>query len=107
MVAKIVDIDREKGWCYTACPKKGCNKKLELDSNGFLACEKCGPRDGEEILRYRVKVRVVDRDGNAPFLLWDRECEQLVGVPATVLHERHPTVCRYLVMSNLSFFNSS
>nr|GLL35735.1 uncharacterized protein LOC109190185 [Ipomoea trifida] len=79
--------------------KEGCNKKLELDSDGFLACEKCGRRYGEGILRYRVKVRVVDRDGNAPLLLWDRECEQLVGVPATVLHERHPTVFPHEILA--------
>nr|GMC93888.1 replication factor A protein 1-like [Ipomoea batatas] len=92
VVAKIVDIDREKGWCYTSCQEKGCNKKVELDNDGFLACDKCKRHHGEGILRYRVKVRVVHGDGNAPFLVWDRECEQLVGVPASVLHERHPRV---------------
>nr|GLL44980.1 uncharacterized protein LOC109157038 [Ipomoea trifida] len=32
--------------------------------------------------RYRVKIRVADLNGNAPFLLWDRECCELLGMRA-------------------------
>ncbi|XP_019150223.1 PREDICTED: uncharacterized protein LOC109147039 [Ipomoea nil] len=38
---------------------------------------------------YRIKVRVVDLDGNAPFLLWDRECLDLLGISADDLKDTH------------------
>ncbi|PNY13751.1 hypothetical protein L195_g010417, partial [Trifolium pratense] len=39
-----------------------------------------------EILRYKLDVEVGDGDVKATFVFWDRECEQLIGKSATVLH---------------------
>ncbi|XP_019173002.1 PREDICTED: uncharacterized protein LOC109168433 [Ipomoea nil] len=49
----------------------------------------CDRNWGDGTLRYRVKVRVVDLDGNAPFLLWDRECLDLIGISADDLKDTH------------------
>ncbi|XP_031131934.1 uncharacterized protein LOC116033321 [Ipomoea triloba] len=39
-------------------------------------------------VRYKVVLRVLDRTGNAPFVLWDREVAEIVGIPAAVLFEK-------------------
>nr|GLL31282.1 uncharacterized protein LOC109179507 [Ipomoea trifida] len=57
----------------------GCNKKLS-DDEGFLKCSKCKGQFVEGTVRYKLLVRVVDRTGDAPFLLWDREVAELVCV---------------------------
>nr|GMD96920.1 replication protein A 70 kDa DNA-binding subunit B-like [Ipomoea batatas] len=36
------------------------------------------------------QVRVVDRDGNVTFLLWDRECAKLIGMASSDLHAKYP-----------------
>ncbi|XP_019168546.1 PREDICTED: uncharacterized protein LOC109164474 [Ipomoea nil] len=51
---------------------------------------------GDGTLRYRVKVRVVDLDGNALFLLWDKECLDLLGVSADDLNSSHTKFQNYL-----------
>ncbi|XP_019155194.1 PREDICTED: replication protein A 70 kDa DNA-binding subunit A-like [Ipomoea nil] len=79
VVAKIVGIESGLDWCYKTCKTRGCNKNLSLNSKGFYDCYKCKRTWGEGILRYRIKVRVVDRGGYAPFLLWDKECKELIG----------------------------
>ncbi|XP_019197333.1 PREDICTED: uncharacterized protein LOC109191207 [Ipomoea nil] len=42
------------------------------------------------IVRYRVIVRVADETGDAPMLIWDRECADLVGIAAADLKEKYP-----------------
>lgn len=69
----------------------GYNKKL-IFKKGMFECEKCEKLWAEGILRYRLQVRVIDVDGNAPFLLWDRECNQLLGMTTSKLKSLHPEV---------------
>lgn len=89
VVAKIVGIESSGDWFYVSCKGHGCNKKLILRNDGQkYDCDKCKRTWEEGILRYRVKVRVVDLNGNAPFILWDRECQDLLGISATDLRKR-------------------
>ncbi|XP_031108408.1 uncharacterized protein LOC116012874 [Ipomoea triloba] len=77
-------------WYYTSCMSQGCNKKLSvMRDKGLLICGKCNKKWEEGCVRYKVVVRVVDKRDDAPFLLWDRECADLVGVPASLLFEKY------------------
>nr|GMC86853.1 replication protein A 70 kDa DNA-binding subunit B-like [Ipomoea batatas] len=42
---------------------------------------------------YWVAIRVADESGDAPMLIWDRECEELVGLSAGDLKAKYPKVC--------------
>ncbi|XP_031116690.1 uncharacterized protein LOC116020352 [Ipomoea triloba] len=90
VVAKIVGIEGALDWCYNSCKTQGCSKKLTLNTKGLYDSYKCNKTWAEGILRYRIKVRVVDRNGNAPFLLWDRECKELIGMSAVELRDKYP-----------------
>ncbi|XP_031120411.1 replication protein A 70 kDa DNA-binding subunit E-like [Ipomoea triloba] len=90
VVAKIVGIEGGLDWCYNSCKTQGCSKKLTLNTKGFYDCYKCNRTWAEGTLRYRIKVRVVDRNGNAPFLIWDRECRELIGMSAADLRDKYP-----------------
>ncbi|XP_019151939.1 PREDICTED: uncharacterized protein LOC109148658 [Ipomoea nil] len=87
VAARILFID-DPEWYYASCRTKGCNKKLKLKGK-WMWCSTCDRNWGDGTLRYRVKVRVVDLDGNAPFLLWDRECLDLIGITADDLKDTH------------------
>ncbi|XP_019175790.1 PREDICTED: uncharacterized protein LOC109171115 [Ipomoea nil] len=94
VAARIVFID-DPEWYYASCRTKGCNKKLKLKGK-WLWCSTCDRNWGDGTLRYRIKVRVVDLDGNAPFLLWDRECIDLLGISADDLKDTHTKFQNYL-----------
>nr|GME14630.1 replication factor A protein 1-like [Ipomoea batatas] len=89
--AQIVGIEgsRKGDWYYTSCMSQGCNKKLSEGDQGLLICGKCKKKWDQGCVRYKVTVRVVDKRDDAPFLLWDRECADLVGVPASLLFEKY------------------
>nr|GMD89781.1 replication factor A protein 1-like [Ipomoea batatas] len=89
--AQIVGIEgsRKGDWYYTSCMSQGCNKKLTEGDQGLVICGKCKKKWDQGCVRYKVVVRVVDKRDDAPFLLWDRECADLVGVPASLLFEKY------------------
>ncbi|XP_019178600.1 PREDICTED: uncharacterized protein LOC109173760 [Ipomoea nil] len=108
VAARIVFID-DPEWYYASCRTKGCNKKLKMKGK-WLWCSTCDRNWGDGTLRYRVKVRVVDLDGNAHFLLWDRECLDLLGVTVDDLNSTHtkgrkglPKELENLIRLNLLF----
>ncbi|XP_019177878.1 PREDICTED: replication protein A 70 kDa DNA-binding subunit-like [Ipomoea nil] len=87
--AEIVAIEALRGdWYYMACMTPGCNKKLRK-INGVLRCEKCEKPFEEGTTRYKVLVRALDKTTDAPFLLWDWEVSELVGIPATLLYDKY------------------
>ncbi|XP_031101962.1 replication factor A protein 1-like [Ipomoea triloba] len=88
VAAKINGIEKSNDWCYTSCRKPGCNKKLKL-SEGVLKCFKCNMTWEGGVLRYKIRLRVVDLKGTASFLLWDRDCMELIGTSATELYQRN------------------
>ncbi|KAH6770635.1 hypothetical protein C2S52_015438 [Perilla frutescens var. hirtella] len=71
---------------YISCKK--CPKKLQKIENRFF-CGKCNKYDVSGNLRYKLKVHVVDETGSALFLLWDRECLQLIGRSAGELNTKN------------------
>nr|GMC49110.1 replication protein A 70 kDa DNA-binding subunit-like [Ipomoea batatas] len=86
--AEIMGIEGSKKWLYISCMKAGCNKKL-TEEEGFLQCSKCKRQYVEGTVRYKVLVRVLDKTGDAPFLLWDREVVELnrcSGIIAVCIH---------------------
>ncbi|XP_019161866.1 PREDICTED: uncharacterized protein LOC109158412 [Ipomoea nil] len=87
VAAKIVGIKSSWDWFYVSCKSHGCNKKLTL-RNTMYDYDKCKRTWQDGILRYKVKIRVVDLDGNAPFILWDKECTELLGIFATDLRKK-------------------
>nr|GME15780.1 replication protein A 70 kDa DNA-binding subunit D-like [Ipomoea batatas] len=69
-----------------------CTKKVVL-KDGMYVCGKCGCHYHKPMLRYKIKIRVVDANGNAPFLLWDRESLELLGgITAEELKAMQPKV---------------
>nr|GMD97888.1 replication protein A 70 kDa DNA-binding subunit-like [Ipomoea batatas] len=83
--AIITGIETSGEWYYISCKSAGCNKKLKLDDKGLLFCEKCKHKWQKGVVRYKVVVRVADAHSDAPFLMWDRECSELLGMPAAEL----------------------
>ncbi|XP_019166960.1 PREDICTED: uncharacterized protein LOC109162731 [Ipomoea nil] len=87
--AQIVGIEGSFGWMYLSCMTSGCNRKLKPDGEDLI-CSNCDKKFKEGMARFRVIVRVMDKGlSDAPFLLWDRECSELVGIPASLLYKKY------------------
>ncbi|XP_019179604.1 PREDICTED: uncharacterized protein LOC109174825 [Ipomoea nil] len=91
VAAEILGLDFEDGWYYLSCLKPGCNKKLK-EQEGSLLCTKCKKACMMGIVRYKVVVIALDKSGDAPMLLWDREVAELVGIPASILYAKYKEV---------------
>nr|GMD42406.1 replication factor A protein 1-like [Ipomoea batatas] len=79
-------------WYYLSCISARCNKKVDL-KGGMYVCGKCGTHCDKPKLRYKIKLRVYDAKGSAPFLLWDREALELLGgITAEELKAMQPKV---------------
>ncbi|XP_019171211.1 PREDICTED: uncharacterized protein LOC109166778 [Ipomoea nil] len=90
--AQIVGIEGSFGWMYISCMASGCNRKLKPEGEDLI-CSNCDKKFKEGMTRYRVIVRVMDQGlSDAPFLLWDRECSDLVGIPANLLYKKYNKV---------------
>ncbi|KAG5106708.1 hypothetical protein JHK82_043678 [Glycine max] len=62
-------------WCYLACSR--CHKKTDIGVVPFTCG--FGKHNDQPVLRYQVEVMVKDKDEDTKFLLWDRECVELIG----------------------------
>ncbi|XP_019163079.1 PREDICTED: uncharacterized protein LOC109159422 [Ipomoea nil] len=90
--AEIIAIEASRGeWYYMACMRPGCNKKLK-ESEGSLVCDKCEKHYQEGTARYKILVRVLDKTKDAPFLVWDREVADLVGIPTALLYQKYKQI---------------
>nr|GMC97930.1 replication factor A protein 1-like [Ipomoea batatas] len=98
VAARIVGLEGfvDADWSYNSCKAHGCNKKLESKGRIYY-CGKCESNCEEGKLRYKLKIRVADLEGNAPFLLWDKECNKLLGISAAELKSRRPNVEHQMV----------
>nr|GLL19826.1 uncharacterized protein LOC109185076 [Ipomoea trifida] len=66
-----------------------CKRKL-IEKGGMMVCGGCKSSWQEGVVRYKVIVRVADDTRDAPMLIWDRECSDLVGVSAYDLLAKYP-----------------
>ncbi|KAH6820417.1 hypothetical protein C2S53_002575 [Perilla frutescens var. hirtella] len=82
VIATIDHINCSYGWSYFSC--KRCTKKLIKADHQFYY-KGCNAYDSSATLRYKIKVHVKDDTGRAPFLIWDRECKQVIGKTAAEL----------------------
>ncbi|XP_028242093.1 uncharacterized protein LOC114420380 [Glycine soja] len=62
-------------WCYTTCIQ--CHKKSDAEMAPFTCA--CGKYNKEVVLRYRLEVMINQGNESTKFLLWDRECSELIG----------------------------
>ncbi|KAG5046846.1 hypothetical protein JHK86_016252 [Glycine max] len=62
-------------WCYPACAQ--CHRKTDIQIGQFTCG--CGKDNDQPVLRYRVEVMVTQNNESDKFLLWDRECAELIG----------------------------
>ncbi|KAH1215114.1 Replication protein A DNA-binding subunit B [Glycine max] len=75
-ISKIV-MDNHS-WCYPACIQ--CHRKTDIQTASFTCG--CGKDNDLPVLRYRVEVMVTQNNESSKFLLWDRECAELIGQTA-------------------------
>ncbi|RZB57295.1 hypothetical protein D0Y65_046100 [Glycine soja] len=62
-------------WCYISCIQ--CHKKSDAEMAPFTCA--CGKYNKEVVLRYRLEVMINKGNESTKFLLWDRECSELIG----------------------------
>ncbi|KAL5124380.1 Replication protein A DNA-binding subunit B [Glycine soja] len=62
-------------WCYPACVQ--CHRKIDIETGPFTCG--CGKDNDQPVLRYRVEVMVSQNNDSSKFLLWDRECVELIS----------------------------
>nr|GME09745.1 putative transposase [Ipomoea batatas] len=88
---KIISIESDPNdWYYDSCPSQGCNTKSDFNA-GMYDCGKCGDRFFKGVLRYKLKIRVVDINRTTPLLLWDCKDLELLCVKADELKAMQPT----------------
>ncbi|KAG4935760.1 hypothetical protein JHK85_050679 [Glycine max] len=91
-------------WCYIACIQ--CHKKIDAEMMPFTCA--CGKYNQEAMLRYRLDVMINHRDENTKFLLWDRECTELIGQSADAINrlkiEVHIWIQKQLFSFDMLFF---
>ncbi|KAK1394835.1 hypothetical protein POM88_013891 [Heracleum sosnowskyi] len=76
--AQIVDVLGGNGWYYNCCPT--CARAPQ-DMNGKYYCLACNEDIESLAQRFRIVVRVEDPTGTTTVTLFNKEAEQLVGVP--------------------------
>lgn len=102
VAARISGIESSNDWFYSSCKTRGCNKKLKV-SERMNKCFKCLRSWSNGILTYKLRIGVVDIKGNASFLLWDRECMELIEIGATGLYDKHNPVSYLFIMVVYSY----
>ncbi|KAG5063500.1 hypothetical protein JHK85_004683 [Glycine max] len=56
------------------------SQKIDIDTASFTCA--CGKYNEQVVLRYRLEVMVSHKEESTKFLLWDRECTDLIGQSA-------------------------
>ncbi|KAL4589251.1 hypothetical protein LXL04_002157 [Taraxacum kok-saghyz] len=75
VLAKIVELDHNSGWCYASCSK--CNNNLEAIDGSFV-CSVCNQQCRYPIIRYKIHVHVIDGSGRTTFVIFNQEAEKLL-----------------------------
>nr|GMC47083.1 replication factor A protein 1-like [Ipomoea batatas] len=69
--------------------EQGLQQETYCVTDGMNKCDKCLKGWCDGILRYRLRIRVVDMNGYASLLLWNREANELLGIGAQCLKDKH------------------
>ncbi|WCJ37843.1 hypothetical protein M5689_018942 [Euphorbia peplus] len=85
ILAVINRISEKIGWYYLACDI--CRKKLKPKEDSFC-CDDCDRFARTPIPRYMLQIEVEDSKATTNFVLFDREAEKLLGLPAIILMEK-------------------
>nr|GMD76509.1 putative transposase [Ipomoea batatas] len=93
----IVSIESGKKWFYNSCRKPGSFKSLILTETYYF-CDTCKTNWAEGNVRYKVIVRVLDKTSDAPFVLWDKDCFDLLGIIAYDLKTKYSMVIFFLML---------
>ncbi|KAL8103748.1 hypothetical protein AgCh_028086 [Apium graveolens] len=80
--AKIVGILDENGWYYNCCPT--CANALPALDGAFL-CLACDEEIPSLAQRFRIVVQIEDKSGSTTVTLFNKDAEQLIGVPLHIL----------------------
>ncbi|KAK1362001.1 hypothetical protein POM88_046475 [Heracleum sosnowskyi] len=76
--AKIISILDGNGWYYICCSK--CARAVK-QLEGKYYCAHCVEESSSYTQRYRVVIHVEDASGSTSFTLFNKEAEQLIGIP--------------------------
>ncbi|KAL3618786.1 hypothetical protein CASFOL_037448 [Castilleja foliolosa] len=82
--ACIVGIKTLSEYWYLACKK--CTKKTYVQGS-FKRCWHCREQIRTDTYRYKIEVTAVADNTTMTLLLWNRECEALVGFSAGVVND--------------------
>lgn len=81
-----------EGWFYNCCPR--CARKVRA-VDGTYYCDNCAKETNDFKPRYKIIVHAQDKSGTTTFTLFNKEAEQLIGVPIeniiSTLPEDSPT----------------
>ncbi|KAL5178959.1 hypothetical protein HKD37_01G000365 [Glycine soja] len=91
-ISKIV-MDNHS-WCYPACAQ--CHRKTDIQTGPFTCG--CGKDNDHPVLRYRVEVMVTQNNESSKFLLWDRECAELIGETVDDVNRVKIEVCSCFII---------
>ncbi|XP_074309152.1 replication protein A 70 kDa DNA-binding subunit B-like [Silene latifolia] len=85
-LATVKGFDTKYKWFIESC--KTCKSAVELDDKGKWVCNaKCEGYAKFVVLRYKVRVNVVDHTGNATFILFDSQVSNLIQQSAKDLRD--------------------
>nr|POE66483.1 replication protein a 70 kda dna-binding subunit b [Quercus suber] len=82
-MAVVKKVNAENGWHYISCTN--CHKKAKTIGSTFW-CKGCKKGFSSPTRRYRLELRVEDESGSTIFVVFDKEAEKIVRIPATQVY---------------------
>ncbi|XP_019460029.1 PREDICTED: uncharacterized protein LOC109359788 [Lupinus angustifolius] len=81
----------KQGWYYDGCMK--CTKKFEVKDGPFTCkCETYNQRSTQgktvSVYRYKLDIKVIHLNGSGRFVFGDRQCADIIGIPASELRNQ-------------------
>jgi replication factor A1 len=95
---QFIKHDSERPPWYNACPKDGCNKKVNPEGEDTYRCEKCDKEYPNCSQRYILSLLITDAGGGQWVTVFNDEAESLLGKTAKELQG-------FLDMGNEDEFN--
>ncbi|XP_075657455.1 replication protein A 70 kDa DNA-binding subunit D-like [Castanea sativa] len=79
-MAVVKKVNAENGWYYISCTD--CHKNAKTIGSTFW-CEGCKKEFSSPTRRYWLELHVKDVSGSTIFVVFDKEAEKIVRIPAT------------------------